>query len=596
MIRRFSSRRQPLDQTFLNDRLRNALSYDRIAGYFSSSKLEAASEAMESIRGQVRMVCNSDLGPDDVKTARAANYAIRREWCAAEPEKLGPSAQPRFQKLHALLRSGKLAVRVLPSDKFGLVHGKAGVITMSDGRRTAFMGSINETYAAWRLNYELVWEDDSGEAVQWVQEEFDALWHHPMAQNLADFVIDDIERVSKRVVIPGIADWREDPDSAAPIVESPVYRKEFGLRAHQKYFVNLAFDAHRSVHGARMVLADQMGPGKTLQLGMTAQLMALWGDKPVLVLAPKTLLWQWQDELRAMLDMPSAVWTGKAWVDENGIEHPVAGPQGIRKCPRRTGILSQGLITRGSEIVHYLSEMRFECVIVDEAHRIRRRSLGPGSEGEIADANNLMRFLLDISLRTKSMLLATATPVQMYPVEAWDLLNVLSLGTEHIFGNARSHWREAPEAIDAAMLYLKLPDDGHEAWGWIRNPLPFSSEAREFEMTRRSLEVDDEIAVVPGDAWDRLRPPDQARVRSLYPDFLANYNPFIRHIVRRTREYLESTIDPETNEPFLKPVRVELLGESEEEASTCRHTCATHITKRRNLARSSARGSRDRVS
>jgi superfamily II DNA or RNA helicase len=566
MIRRFSSRRQPIDQTFLNERLRGAQSYDRIAGYFSSSILEVAGEALESITGRIRMVCNSDLGADDVKTARAANYAIRREWCGSEPEKLGPAAQPRLKKLHDLLKSGKLVVRVLPSETFGLVHGKAGVITMGHGRRTAFMGSINETYAAWRLNYELVWEDDSDEAVSWVQEEFDALWNHPAAQNLADFVIDDVERLSRRIVLPGVKEWRDDPEAAAPIVESPVYRKEFGLWAHQKYFVKIAFDAHRSVHGARLVLADQVGLGKTLQLGMAAQLMALWGEKPVLILVPKTLLWQWQDELRTMLDMPSAVWTGKAWVDENAIEHPVAGPQGIRKCPRKTGIVSQGLITRGSEVVEHLKDLRYECVIVDEAHRIRRRNLGPGNEGESPDPNNLMQFLFEIASRTKSMMLATATPVQLYPVEAWDLLYVLSVSTEQVLGNTWSHWRKAPQAIEAVIQHPRLPEDDYQAWGWIRNPLPFSFEGREFEMTRRSLGVSDDVAVVPGDAWDKLRPPDQARVRSLTGEYLATYNPFIRHIVRRTRDYLETTINPETNEPFLKPVRVELLGEADDEA------------------------------
>ena len=36
--------------------------------------------------------------------------------------------------------------------------------------------------------------------------------------------------------------------------------------------------------------------------------------------------------------------------------------------------------------------------------------------------------------------------------------------------------------------------------------------------------------------------------------------------MRRTREYLETTIDPETGEPYLKPVRVELCGERPAEA------------------------------
>src|SRR5215831_1622178 len=66
--------------------------------------------------------------------------------------------------------------------------------------------------------------------------------------------------------------------------------------------------------------------------------------------------------------------------------------------------------------------------------------------------------------------------------------------------------------------------------------------------------------------WSKLRDPDKARVRRLVRDFAPQHNPCIRHIVRRTREYLETTIDPETGEPYLKPVRVELCGERPAEA------------------------------
>ena len=63
---------------------------------------------------------------------------------------------PRFKRLYDFLRSGKMAIRVLPDDAFGLVHGKAGVVTLADGRQTSFLGSANESKAAFRLNYELV--------------------------------------------------------------------------------------------------------------------------------------------------------------------------------------------------------------------------------------------------------------------------------------------------------------------------------------------------------------------------------------------------------------------------------------------------------
>jgi phosphatidylserine/phosphatidylglycerophosphate/cardiolipin synthase-like enzyme len=262
VITRFSSRRKPLDQSFLTERLQGARRYDRIAGFFSSSILEVAGEALESIGGPVRLVCNSALDPKNVLAAKKAPRRARREWCDFQPERLAESGRDRFSRLYRFLVSGKLKIRVLPDRIFGLIHGKAGVITLADDRQLAFLGSVNESLTAWRLNYELLWEDDIPEAVAWVQEEFDALWDSPYAVDLAEFIVQDIERLSRREVLKSIEDWRRQPEPAAPIVEAPVYRKEVGLWEHQKYFVKLAFDAHRGAHGARLVLADQVGAGQ----------------------------------------------------------------------------------------------------------------------------------------------------------------------------------------------------------------------------------------------------------------------------------------------------------------------------------------------
>jgi len=567
MIKRFSSRREKIQASFLGDRLTGALSYDRIAGYFSSSILEVAGEAIENMQGKVRVICNSDLNPRDVVTARAAQYAMRREWCAFQPEKLGLAAHPRFARLYEFLRSGKMEVKVLPRQYFGLIHGKAGVITLADGRETSFMGSANETREAWTLNYELVWEDDSPEGIRWVQEEFDALWTSPFAVPLGQFIIEDVERIARRSVVHSIDRWRDEGDPAAPVIESPVYRQEYGLWEHQKYFVKLAFDAHRGPWGARFVLADMVGLGKTVQLALSAQLMALYGDKPVLIIVPKTLLWQWQGEMTNLLDMPSAVWTGRQWVDENGIYYPDFGPQGIRKCPRQVGIISQGLITAKSEAVEYLKVLTYECVIVDEVHRARRRNLGKDKENEKPDPNNLLAFMLEIAPRTKSLLLGTATPVQMYPVEAWDLLNVLAQGNDFVLGNDWSPWRkQVKEVLNLVMGRTSLPEEESEQWQWIRNPFPPASEGIDFDIIRRSLGMPVHQAVIPGDAWGKMSLPDQARIKKVAKTYMQNHNPFIRHIIRRTREYLENTINPEINEPYLKPVYVKLFGESDQEA------------------------------
>ena len=340
--------------------------------------------------GKVRIICNSELDPDDVKSARAAAMAMRREWCRNDPERMAEKGANRFERLFRFLNSGKLEVKVLPDSAFGLVHGKAGVIEMADGRCTSFLGSANELKTAWRRNFELVWEDEDPDSIQWVRDEFDALWGHPDAFPLAQAVVEDVERLSKRKVFGSVAAWKEEGDAAGAIVETTVYRREYGLWAHQKYFTKLAYDAHRTPFGARYVLADMVGLGKTIQLAMAAMLMALWGDKPVLIIAPKPLLWQWQDEMDKLLGMPSAVWDGKQWVDEHGI------------C-------------NGSDI-------------------------------------------------------------------------------------------------------------------------------------------------------EKLKAPDRSRLERLKPGFGREHNPFLRHIIRRTRDFLETEKDPETNQPYLDPVHVKLLGEGDEGA------------------------------
>lgn len=572
MIYRYSSRRQKLDKVFLDEKLRGALAYDRIAGYFSSSILEIAGEALESVEGTIRVVCNSELSIEDVKTAKAAKEAQRREWCDFKPEKKYINVGDRLEKLYNLLKSGKLQIKVIPNDVFGLIHGKAGVITLKDGRKTSFIGSVNETSSAWKLNYEILWEDDSKEAVDWVQEEFDYFWNSPYAVYLSDFIIEDIKRLSKRKVIYSIEEWRRDAEPASTVIESPVYRNELGLWEHQKYFINLAFEDHKKSYGARYILADMVGLGKTIQLAVTAQLMALYGDKPILIIVPKTLLWQWQDEINNLLDMPSAVWTGREWVDENGLRYPSNGDISIKKCPRRIGIISQGLITANSPVVEYLLSMEYECVIVDEAHRARRKKYNQGYDKTIlheANQNNLMRFLMEISKRTKSMLLATATPVQLHPIEAWDLLEILSQKNDSVLGSRFSKWRTQPEKA----LNLLL---GHEEFelfdksiiDWVRDPFPPDTEEISFSIIRKRLGMKEDEFVLGIDKINSIEgTPDYRRLgRIISNDFIKQYNPFIRHIVRRTRDFLENTINPETNEPYLKKVEVRLFGESDEEA------------------------------
>ncbi|MBK7953322.1 MAG: hypothetical protein IPK02_04775 [Candidatus Accumulibacter sp.] len=251
---------------------------------------------------------------------------------------------------------------------------------MPTARATAFLGSVNESTSAWKLNHELLWEDDDPETIAWVQEEFDPLWNDARAVDLAccPFIAQDVQRIIARKVIEP-ADMKAIADpiavAAAVAVETPVYRREQGLWPHQKYFAHLALERHRL--GARLVLADQVfWENRSACRGRAPDGARRPRRRPDPGACPKPLLQQWQDELMELLLLPSARWDGRAWVDENDLEYPSDGVKSLGKCPRRIGLVSQGLVVRGlSETINQLLNQRYTCVIVDEAHRARRRKL-----------------------------------------------------------------------------------------------------------------------------------------------------------------------------------------------------------------------------
>lgn len=148
---------------------------------------------------RVRIVCNSELDAADVIVSKhVRETALKERWNEAPAEVEALLHRDRYRKLHDLLTSGRVEIRVVPKDRVFL-HGKAGVIERADGSKTSFLGSINETKSAFAGNYEILWEDSSEDGVAWVEEEFEALWQD--SYPLPDAIIEEIKRVADRVEI-----------------------------------------------------------------------------------------------------------------------------------------------------------------------------------------------------------------------------------------------------------------------------------------------------------------------------------------------------------------------------------------------------------
>lgn len=539
-LRRFSSRIERLDSEFLAKSLENAVKYFRIAGYFRSSIFELVGEEIAKIL-EVKIICNSDLDSIDFQVASSRNVALKERWNEIDIEAEALLKKDRYRMLDQLLKSGNVEIRVVPKERLFL-HGKAGSIHYSNGSRKSFVGSVNETKSAFAHNYELVWQDDDESSADWVEEEFWALWKEGVP--LPDAISSEISRVAnRREVTVDVLKAKDVP--AAAMAEAPIYRGGEQLQPWQRSFVTI-FLEHREIYGkARLLLADEVGVGKTLSMATSALVSALLNDGSVLILTPSTLTFQWQIEMMDKLGIPSAVWSSqkKVWL---GVEGQVLSARGIadsiKKCPYRIAIVSTGLIMHQCEKNEFIKEAglllknKFGTVILDEAHKARAKVCS----GELAiQPNNLLAFMLKIGKRTRHLILGTATPIQTCVRDLWDLLGILNSGADFVLGDNLSRWQNHDMSIPL-VIGQEQPSKTSEVWEWLQNPLPPANENDVIARIRDHMDISpsdffcghnfDDLDYLVKEIW---------LAECLENDFFRQYNPVLRHVILRKRKHLE---------------------------------------------------------
>lgn len=550
-LARFSSRHGRLSQAYLADRLKGAKSYDRIAGYFRSSIFELVGEEIESI-GKVRIVANADLDLADVQAAQKVRDAKLFQKFVEDDLVVDAAIHgDRYAKLHQLLVSGKVEVKVVPRTIAPFLHGKAGVIHGDDGNAIAFMGSINETRAAWAHNYELVWEDSSADGVAWVQDEFDALWERGVP--LPDVVIKEVGRLADRREV-SVEVLAPEAIPGAALVEAPIYRDGESLQPWQRAFVGIFLDHRRDYGKTRLLLADEVGVGKTLSLAASALVSVILGDGPVLILVPSTLTEQWQIELKDRLAIPTARWhsTKKCWFDPDGRMIKGQGAPDVGRCPYAIGIVSTGLIVHGIDDhgrpkegteAQFLLQGRYGMVVLDEAHKARgSQPMGQSDR----TPNNLLKFINLIAQRSEHLLLSTATPIQTHIDDLWDLLRALNQGTEFVLGSAFSPWAKSESALPVLTGERKF-ENLREGWDFLVNPTPPVGNDTVIADIREEFGMRPTDWVLTKLAADITNPVLEAKA-DLAVVMIENglgyfqrgsHNPLLRHVVLRKRRDLE---------------------------------------------------------
>ena len=153
----------------------------------------------------------------------------------------------------------------------------------------------------------------------------------------------------------------------------------------------------------RVLLADEVGLGKTIEAGMVVKEYLLRGmAERVLILCPASLVGQWRDEMGA-----------KFGIDCATTHDPLAraDPAAFWAQPR---VIASIALARRKDQADILAGLDYDVVVVDEAHHLR-------DQGSAS-------YRLVNSLRKRFLLLLSATPVQNSLLELYNLLTLLQPG------------------------------------------------------------------------------------------------------------------------------------------------------------------------
>ena len=149
----------------------------------------------------------------------------------------------------------------------------------------------------------------------------------------------------------------------------------------------------------RLLLADAVGLGKTIQVGMIlTELMRRGRADRILVLAKKSMLTQFQAELWNRFNIP-LVRLDSAGIAKVRLRIP--GNKNPFEVFHRV-IISIDTLKNVARYEHFLKDTRWDVVIIDEAHNVAGAS--------IPERHQSYRLARLLSRRADSMLLTTATP------------------------------------------------------------------------------------------------------------------------------------------------------------------------------------------
>lgn len=459
-------------QRFYIPILKESTRYERLSGFFSADSLTVIAAGIVGLirnNGRMRLVLGAhDLGPE-LREAYILSKERAQELINEIGNRIAESleraediiARRRLEALAWMLASGTLEIRVaIPKKTYlglgnGIFHEKLLLFSDKDGCRIAAAGSANETRAAYEVNGEnltlhMDWKKGHSEYIDRYIERFESIWDNRHPDYFVFQLPDAIEKKLREKYYPERPpeiDPLEDPSIRVkvrlPAVEEcvrlvPAARlvRELGnlrelahlglgpvrLFPHQVYTIDFVL----SRFPYRALLADEVGLGKTLEAGGIIKRLVDSGKvKRVLILAPKNVARQWLDEMWNHFGL--RFWlletAPKRFIDPRGMVEDLGGgnPFDEKDFMVASWHYARGSRRRESELL--TSSKFFDLVVIDEAHAARKKR-----QLNKIEPTRLHELCMAINTMSPHILMVTATPVQLYAVEAHDLLRILGLG------------------------------------------------------------------------------------------------------------------------------------------------------------------------
>lgn len=204
------------------------------------------------------------------------------------------------------------------------------------------------------------------------------------------------------------------------------------INPHQ---INAFCAAIQALKTGGIVLADEVGLGKTIEAGLTLKYVLDSGAKRVLIALPATLRKQWEIELEEKFNLESTI------LDRFTVESEPLEWKAWLEDKRKVRIVLASY-DYSSKLMKRFPNVKWDFIIIDEAHNLRN----------VFHGTKRAKRLYDLSQGIPKILL-TATPLQN---TLSDLHGLISFIDSRIFGNEKVFNKRFIEGKDYTELKREL--------------------------------------------------------------------------------------------------------------------------------------------